>query len=107
LSSSSYEADIQLGFGKTNLNHSLDAVNLDRWDMILGANFCDEYGVILNFKDRTIRFGDTILKALAKDEEAAIRKSDPGTPRCQATTAKDVPKAQNAGHHLAALGSDD
>ena len=107
MSSSSYEADIQLGFDKTNLDHHLDVVNLDRWDMILGANFCNQYGVVLDFNDQTIRFGDTVLKALAKDEEAAVRGTDPETRRHQVVTAKDGPKAhpKNASPRLTALGS--
>jgi len=107
LSSSSYKADVQLGFGKTNLDYPLYVVNLDRWDMILGANFCDKYGVILNFGSRTIKFSDTVLKVLAKDKEAAVRQTDAGARRSKAVTAKDGPRAhpQNAGPQLAALGS--
>jgi len=86
----------------------LDVVNLDRWDMILGANFCDKYGVVLDFGSRTIKFGDTVLKALAKDKEAAVRQTDAGARRSKAVTAKDGQMAhpQNAGPQLATLGSD-
>jgi hypothetical protein len=75
-SMTSYEVDATLNFGKTKLSQHLDVVNLDRWDVILGATFCDEHGVILDFGKRTVQFGDTLVHALSKDDEAAVRKGD-------------------------------
>jgi hypothetical protein len=74
-STSSYEADVTLGFKPKPLPHTVDLVNLDRWDMILGATFFHKYGVVLDFKNRTITFGNTTIQALSKDEEATVRKS--------------------------------
>jgi hypothetical protein len=75
-SMTSYEVNATLNFGQTKLRQNLDVVNLDRWDVILGATFCDEHDVKLDFGKRTVRFGDTLIHALSKDEEAAVRKGD-------------------------------
>jgi hypothetical protein len=75
-SMTSYEVNAELNFGKTKLIKHLDVVNLDRWDVILGATFCDEHKVVLDFGNRTVRIGDTIVHALSKDEETAVRKGD-------------------------------
>ena len=108
MSTSSYEVKAKLGFGNTTLEHSLDMVNLDRWDMILGADFCNEYDVVLNFKDRTIKFGNVVIKALSRDEEAAIRTGEPQIRQSRADTkagklpAKDITSEP----HLAVLSRD-
>jgi hypothetical protein len=54
--------------------HDLDVVNLDRWDLLLGSPFCNKYGVVLDYDNRTIRWGNTVIKALTREEETAIRK---------------------------------
>ena len=54
---------------------TLDVVNLDRWDLILGNPFANEFGVKLDYSDRTIRFGDTNLHALTREEEATVREA--------------------------------
>ena len=65
-----------LDFGKTKLMHKLDIVNLDRWDLLLGSLFCNKYGVVLDYKTRTISFGNTTIKALTEEEEVAVRKRE-------------------------------
>jgi hypothetical protein len=72
----SYEVSPTLDFGNTKFTHDLDVVNLDRWDLLLGSPFCNKHGVVLNYSDRTIRFGDTVMTALSREEEAAVRKDD-------------------------------
>src|SRR6266849_2168905 len=72
----SYEATPMLEFGKMKLMHKLDVVNLDRWDLLLGSPFCNKYGVVLDYKMRTICFGNTMIKALTEEEEAVVRKKE-------------------------------
>jgi hypothetical protein len=74
--STSYEVNPTLDFGNTKFKHALDVVNLDRWDLLLGSPFCNQYGVVLDYKARTIRFGETTLNALSREEEVAARKGD-------------------------------
>ena len=63
--------------------------------MILGAAFCDDHQVSLDFEARTIKFGDIVVKALSKDEEAAIRSSNTET-RQRTSEAKNwEPKVPN------------
>ena len=84
-SATSYESTPVLDFGNTKVIRSLDVVNLDRWDVLLGNPFCNQYGVVLDYKNRTIRFGNTTVKALSRDEEMAVRKGGK-TPRLHAAT---------------------
>ena len=74
--STSYEVSTNLIFGNTEIKHDLDVVNLDRWDLLLGNPFCNKYGIVLNYGNRTIRFGDTVIKALSQDEEKVVRKGN-------------------------------
>jgi hypothetical protein len=84
-SATSYEVTPTLDFGNTKFNHALDVVNLDRWDLLLGSPFCNQYSVVLDYETRTIRFGDTVIKALSREEEAAVRKNGK-TPRLHANS---------------------
>ena len=72
----SYEVSPTLDFGNTKFTHDLDVVNLDRWDLLLGSPFCNKHGVVLNYNDRTIRFGDTVINALSREEEATARRDE-------------------------------
>jgi len=63
-----------LDFGNTKLEHPLDVVNLDWWDLLLGSPFCNQHGVVLDYNTRTIRFGDITINTLSREEEAAVRK---------------------------------
>jgi len=74
---STYEAKAQLDFGNVHLEHLVDVVNISRWDLIMGSPFCNKYKVILNYEDRTIRFGDTVITALPLEEEENLRRGDP------------------------------
>jgi hypothetical protein len=73
-SATSYETRPELNFGNLKVCHGLDIVNLDRYDVLLGSPFCNKYQVSLNYGDRTVRFGDTVIKALSKEEETTARK---------------------------------
>ena len=70
-SATSYEARPELTIGDLKVCHGLDIVNLDRYDVLLGSPFCNKYKVKLDYGDRTIRFGNTVIKALSKEEETA------------------------------------
>jgi hypothetical protein len=37
-----------LDFG--NMKFQLDVVNLDRWDLLLGSPFCNQYGIVLDYE---------------------------------------------------------
>ena len=76
-SRTSYEVKPTLNIGNTKLEHPIDVVNLDRWDLLLGSPFCNQYRAVLDCGMRTIRFSDTVVKTLSLDEEAAIRRSNP------------------------------
>ncbi len=58
--SMSYEVSSNLDFGNTKIKHDLDVVNLDRWDLLLGNPFCNKYGVVLDYGNRTIRGSATL-----------------------------------------------
>jgi hypothetical protein len=62
----SYEVSPMLDFGNTKFTHGLDMVNLDCWDLLLGSQFCNKHSVVLNYNDRTIRFGSTVICALSE-----------------------------------------
>jgi hypothetical protein len=65
-----------LDFGNTKFQHALDVVNLDQWDLLLGSPFCNQYGVMLDYETRTVCFGNTVINALSREEDAAIRKGN-------------------------------
>jgi hypothetical protein len=73
-SRTSYEVKPILGIGNPTKEYPLDVVNLDRYDLILGNPFCNKFKVVLDYKDRSIRFGDTVIWALSNDDDTAIRK---------------------------------
>jgi len=47
--STSYGVTPTLDFGNTKLEHPLDMVNLDRWDLLLGSPFCNQHSVVLDY----------------------------------------------------------
>ena len=51
-------------------------VNLDRWDLLLGNPFCNQYGVVLDYKNHTIRFSDTVINVLSHEEEATAHRGE-------------------------------
>ena len=73
-STTSYEVDVNIDLGNTTIDHPLEVLNLDHWDMILGRYFCRCYNVCLNYESNTIRIGDITLKASSSDEEASTQK---------------------------------
>jgi len=94
-SSTSYEVNVTIDFGGATIDHPLEILNLDRWDMILGGYFCRLYDVVIDFGAEAIRFGNHVVPALSKDEEASTIKSrrgvrkDPTERRIAAVSAND------------------
>jgi hypothetical protein len=44
-STTSYEVKVNIDLGEATLEHPLEVLNLDRWDVILGSYFCECYNV--------------------------------------------------------------
>jgi len=94
-STTSYEVDVNIDFGTTTLDHPLEVLNLDRWDVILGGYFCRRYNVGLDYESNTIRIGETTIKALSSDEEASTQKArrrapqGPAKPKVSAASTED------------------
>ena len=74
MSTTLYEVDVNINLGNTTIDHPLEVLNLDRWDMILGGYFCRRYNICLDYESNTIRIGEHTLKALSSDEEASTQK---------------------------------
>ena len=75
MSTTSYKVDVNIDLGNTTINHPVEVLNLDPWDMILGRYFCRHYNIHLNYGSNTIHIGDSTLKALSSDEEASTQKA--------------------------------
>ena len=94
-STTSYEVDVNIDLGNTTIDHPLEVLNLDRWDVILGRYFCRCYNVCLDYESNTIRIGEHTLKALSSDEEASTQKArhraqqGPAKPKVSAVSAED------------------
>jgi hypothetical protein len=94
-SMTSYEVEVNLNLGDATMDHPLEILNLDRWDMILGSYFCEHYNVHIDYENKTIRISETTINALLKDEEASTRKTmygarkSPSEPQMSAVTADD------------------
>ena len=74
-STTSYKVDVNIDLGNTTLDHPLEVLNLDRWDVILGGYFCRRYNVGLDYESNSIRIGNTTIQALSSDEEASTQKA--------------------------------
>jgi hypothetical protein len=64
-----YEVEVNIDLGEATLEHPLEVLNLDRWDIILGSYFCDRYNVHIDYEKKVIHIGDITIKTLSKDEE--------------------------------------
>jgi len=62
---------VKLG-GRMEARYYLDVVNIDWYDVILGAPFMRKFGVCLDFEANSIVVGATAIKALLPEEEAAL-----------------------------------
>ena len=76
MSTMSYKVDVNIDLGNTTIDHPLEVLNLDCWDVILGRYFCRRYNIHLNYKSNTICIGNSTLKALSSDKEASMQKVD-------------------------------
>jgi hypothetical protein len=90
-----YKVKVNLDLGNATMDHPLEILNLDRWDMILGSYFCECYNVHIDYENKTIKIGETMINALSKDEEASTQKTmygaqkSPSEPQMSAITADD------------------
>ena len=75
MSTTSYEVDVNIDLGNTTIDHPLEVLNLDCWDVILGRYFCRCYNICLDYESNTICISNTTLKALSSDEEASMQKA--------------------------------
>jgi hypothetical protein len=94
-SMTSYEVEVNLDLGNATMDHPLEILNLDHWDMILGSYFCERYNVHIDYENKTIKIGETTINALLKDEEVSTQKTvygarkSPSEPQMSAITADD------------------
>lgn len=70
-----YGTKVPVKIGKLVEDTYFDLVNLDRYDCIIGTPFLNRYGVSLDFKTRTIRVGNSEIKAFSYDEENKFVKN--------------------------------
>ena len=95
MSTTLYEVDVNINLGNTTIDHPLEVLNLDCWDMILGRYFCRHYNVCLDYESNTICIGKCTLKALSSDEEVSMHKAQcraqqgPAKPKVSAVSAED------------------
>jgi hypothetical protein len=50
----------------------IDVINIDRYDLLLGAPFFNHHGVVLDFQNRVIRSGDFSVPSISTVEETEI-----------------------------------
>jgi hypothetical protein len=74
-STTSYEVEVNIDLGEATLEHPLEVLNLDRWDVILGSYFCECYNVRINYEKKVIHIGNITIKTLSKDEEASTSRN--------------------------------
>jgi hypothetical protein len=74
-STTSYKVEVNIDLGEATLEHPLEVLNLDCWDIILGSYFCDHYNVRIDYEKKVIHIGDITIKTLLKDEEASTSRN--------------------------------
>jgi hypothetical protein len=75
MSTTSYEVEVNIDLGEATLEHPLEVLNFDRWDVILGSYFCECYNVHIDYEKKVIHIGDITIKTLSKDEEASMSRN--------------------------------
>jgi Retroviral aspartyl protease len=69
----SYEVEPTLSYqGASFGTRRIDVINIDRYDLLLGAPFFNHHKVVLDFQDRVIRAGDVIVPSISNVEETSI-----------------------------------
>jgi hypothetical protein len=74
-SMTSYEVKVNIDLGKATLEHPLEVLNLDCWDMILRSYFCDCYNIRIDYEKKVVHIGDIMIKTLLKDEEVSTSRN--------------------------------
>jgi hypothetical protein len=74
-STSSYKVEVNIDLSKATLEHPLEVLYLDHWDVILGSYFCNCYNVRIDYENKVVHIGDIMIKTLSKDEEASTSRN--------------------------------
>jgi hypothetical protein len=75
MSTTSYEVEVNIDLGEATLEHPLEVLNLDHWDVILGSYFCNRYNVRIDYEKKVVHIGNITIKTLLKDEEASTSRN--------------------------------
>ena len=69
----SYEVEPVLSYKDISFGaRRIDVINIDRYDLLLGAPFFNHHRVVLDFQDRVIRSGDFTVPSISTVEETNI-----------------------------------
>jgi hypothetical protein len=69
-----YKVEVNIDLGKATLEHPLEVLNLDHWDVILGCYFCNRYNVRIDYENKVIHIGEIMIKTLSKDDEVSMSR---------------------------------
>ena len=59
-----YSTKVYVKYGHINKCHYFDAINIDKYDAIIGTVFMRKHSIMLDFGMDQLRFKDTVLPAL-------------------------------------------
>jgi hypothetical protein len=69
----SYEVQPTLSYERTSFGtKKIDVINIDRYELLLGAPFFNHYGAVLDFQNRVVHIGGVTVPALSTVEETAL-----------------------------------
>jgi hypothetical protein len=69
----SYKVEPALSYkGASFGTRRINVINIDCYDLLLGAPFFNHHGVVLNFQDRVIHMGDISVPSISTVEETSI-----------------------------------
>ena len=75
-STTSYEVNVNINLGNTTIDHPLEVLGLDCWDVILGRYFCRHYNVRLDYELNTIRIGNVLSKPCPQARKHLHKRHD-------------------------------
>jgi hypothetical protein len=69
----SYEVEPDLSYEGTPLGtRKIDVINIDRYDLLLGAPFFNQHGAKLDFERRVVQVGETKIPAISSIQETSL-----------------------------------
>lgn len=69
----SYEVQPTLSYERASFGtKKIDVINIDRYELLLGAPFFNHYGAVLDFQNRVVHIGGVTVPALSTVEETAL-----------------------------------